>query len=113
MSILTRPAPLRRGSLSNADGDAVRTPVRVCFLIDELAAAGTETQLLALIRHLDRRRVEPVLCLLRGGSASSQALEPDGCPVHRLGVGALRAPSTLLKAWRFARFLRTARVDVL
>jgi glycosyltransferase involved in cell wall biosynthesis len=87
--------------------------VRVCFLIDELAAAGTETQLLALIRHLDRRRVEPVLCLLRGGNPASQALEPGGCPVHRLGVGALRAPSTLLKAWRFARFLRTARIDVL
>ena len=30
-------------------------PVRVCFLIDELAMAGTETQLLALIRHLDRK----------------------------------------------------------
>ena len=36
-------------------------PVRVCFLIDELAAAGTEMQLLALIRHLDRRRVAPFL----------------------------------------------------
>jgi hypothetical protein len=33
-----------------------RRPVRVCFLIDELNTAGTETQLLALIRHLDRSR---------------------------------------------------------
>ena len=35
-----------------------RPPVRVCFLIDELANAGTETQLLALIRHLDRSRID-------------------------------------------------------
>jgi glycosyltransferase involved in cell wall biosynthesis len=87
--------------------------VRVCFLIDELAAAGTETQLLALIDHMDRRRVSPYLCLLRGDNPASQALEPDDCPVMRLGVGALRRPATLVRAWRFARFLRCERIDVL
>ena len=30
-------------------------------MIDELAVAGTETQLLALIRHLDRNKVAPLL----------------------------------------------------
>jgi glycosyltransferase involved in cell wall biosynthesis len=88
-------------------------PIRVCYLIDELATAGTETQLLALIRHLDRRRVEPILCLLRGDNPVSRALEPDDCPVFRLGVGSLRSPSTLVKAWRFTRLLRRERVDVL
>ena len=87
-------------------------PVRVCFLIDELAAAGTETQLLALIRRLDRTRVLPYLCLLRGGSPASQALEPDDCPVWRLGVGSLRRPSTFMHANRFIRFLRRERIDV-
>jgi glycosyltransferase involved in cell wall biosynthesis len=86
--------------------------VRVCFLIDELAPAGTETQLLALIRHLDRRRVRPFLCLLRGDSLASQALEPDDCPILRLGVGSLLRPATLLRAWRFWRFLRRERIDV-
>jgi glycosyltransferase involved in cell wall biosynthesis len=88
-------------------------PVRVCFLIDELAPAGTETQLVALIRHLDRRRVRPYLCLLRGGSPGSRALEPDDCPVLRLGVGSLRRPDTLLQALRFGRFLRRERIEVL
>jgi glycosyltransferase involved in cell wall biosynthesis len=87
--------------------------VRVCFLIDELATAGTETQLLALIRHLDRQRVQPYLALLRGEAPSSRALEPNDCPVLRLGVGALRSPSTLLKASRFVNFLRRERIDVL
>jgi glycosyltransferase involved in cell wall biosynthesis len=87
--------------------------VRVCFLIDELAAAGTETQLLALIRRLDRRRVSPFLCLLRGHTAASRALEPDDCPVWRLGVGGLARPATLVQAARFVRFLRRRRIDVL
>ena len=42
-----------------------KPPVRVCFLIDELANAGTETQLLALIRHLHRGRVEKAPATLR------------------------------------------------
>jgi glycosyltransferase involved in cell wall biosynthesis len=84
----------------------------VCFLIDELAPAGTESQLLALIRHLDRRRVWPYLCLLRGDKPVSQTLEPDDCPILRLHVGALRHPGTLLRAGRFLRFLRRERIDV-
>jgi glycosyltransferase involved in cell wall biosynthesis len=87
-------------------------PVRVCFLIDELAAAGTEMQLLALIRHLDRGRVQPYLCLLRGDSPTSRTLEPDDCPVLRLGVKSLLRPSTLLRIWRFRRYLRERRIDV-
>jgi glycosyltransferase involved in cell wall biosynthesis len=96
-------------SPTTAPADA---PVRVCFVIDKLAAAGTETQLLALIRSLDRRRVRPHLCLLRGESASSRALEPDDCPVLRLGVGSLLRPRTLLALWRFTRWLRLCRIEV-
>src|SRR5690242_16993499 len=90
-----------------------RGPVRVCFLIDELARAGTETQLLALIRHLDRSRIQPSLCLLRGDSPVSRSLEPDDCPVLRLRTGALRHPRTWLRGLDFVRFLRRERIEVL
>ncbi len=86
--------------------------VRVCFMIDELSTAGTETQLLALIRHLDRTRIEPYLCLLRGVDSRSQALEPEDCPVLRLGITSFRQPSTIPAAWRLIRFLRRERIDV-
>jgi glycosyltransferase involved in cell wall biosynthesis len=89
-----------------------RAPVRVCFLIDELATAGTETQLLALIRHLDRSLVKPYLVLLRGDIPSSRALEPDECPVVRLGVGSLRSAMTALKSMSFIHFLWRERIDV-
>src|SRR5207245_1735638 len=87
-------------------------PIRVCFMIDELTSAGTETQLVALIGHLDRRRIEPFLCLLRGQDPRSRSLEPPGCPVLRLGVRSLRHPGTPAKWWRLVRFLRRQQIDV-
>lgn len=87
-------------------------PARVCFLIDDLAPAGTESQLLALIRHLDRARVRPYLVLLRGDNAVSQGLLPGDCPCLRLGVGSLRHPATALKSLRFIHFLWRERIDV-
>jgi glycosyltransferase involved in cell wall biosynthesis len=86
--------------------------IRVCFMIDELRTGGTETQLVALIRHLDRARVEPYLCLLRGEDDQSRAMEPADCPVLRLGVRSLRRPSAVAALWRLVRFLRRERIDV-
>jgi len=88
-------------------------PTRVCFLIDRLSTAGTESQLLALIRHLDRSRVTPYLCLLDGEDASSRALEPADCPVLRLGVKSLHHLRTIRQAALFRRFLRREQIDVL
>jgi glycosyltransferase involved in cell wall biosynthesis len=88
-------------------------PIRVCYLIDRLGPGGTEWQLLALLRHLDRAQVEPYLVLLRGEDDESRPLEPSDCPVLRLGVGSLCRPRTIAQAWRFARFLRRERIDVL
>lgn len=89
------------------------TRLRICFLIDELAVAGTETQLLALLRQLDRSRFDPRLALLRGDSPASRALEPTECPVYRIGVGALARPSSLFKLWHFRNWLRAERIDIL
>src|SRR5258708_12758443 len=87
-------------------------PIRVCFLIDELAVAGTETQLLALIRSLDRSRILPYLCLLRGSDARSRCLEPTDCPVMRFRVGAWARPAAIPPPSRFVLFLRSERTAV-
>lgn len=99
---------------------ASRRPVRVCFMIDNLSGSttravvgGTETQLLSLIEGVDRTKIRPHLCLLDGTSEASRSLEPEGCPVLRLGLRSLGRPRLAASAWRFVRFLRRERIDVL
>src|SRR5439155_3542005 len=90
-----------------------RRPIRVCFMIDELTPAGTETQLVALIRNLNRTHVQPFLCLLRERTPESRLLEPLNCPVFHVGIRSFSRPSVVAKTWRLARFLRRERIDVL
>jgi glycosyltransferase involved in cell wall biosynthesis len=92
---------------------AAARPVRVCFLIDTLSRAGTESQLLALIRELDRGAVEPCLVLLDGSDPASQRLEPSHCPVLRLGVKRLTSRAAYRAARRLRSFWREWRPDVL
>jgi L-malate glycosyltransferase len=88
-------------------------PIRVCYMIDRLGSGGTELQLLALIRGLDRSKVQPMLCLLDGMDEHSRVLEPANCAIYRLGVRSLSRPH----AWRalmwLAGILRREQIDVL
>ncbi|HEY1189031.1 MAG TPA: glycosyltransferase [Gemmata sp.] len=88
-------------------------PVRVCFMIDRLSRAGTETQLLALIASLDRTQVQPTLVLLDGDDDLSRALEPADCPVIRLGVRKLLSGRAAAAARRLRAFWKQHRPETL
>lgn len=88
-------------------------PIRICFMIDELRTGGTETQLLRLISNFDRSRVLPHLCLLDGLSDSSQQLEPDNCPIVRLGVRKLLGLRSIYRTATLWQTLRRWQIDVL
>ncbi len=87
-------------------------PIRVCFIIDRLSRAGTESQLLLLINRLDRDQITPYLCLLDGDDPTTQVLLPDNCPIMQLGVRRLSSVTALRQAFRFWRFLRREQIDV-
>lgn len=87
-------------------------PLPVAFVIDRLAAAGTERQLVALIDQLDRRAVTPHLVLLDGQDPESRRLEPKHCPVLRLGISSFKRPRAWSGALRFVRYLRQHRIAV-
>lgn len=86
--------------------------IRLALLIDtiESPTAGTERQLLMLLEGLDRRRFDPLLCVLR----SSPWLERDFrlCPLHVLGIRSFYSPDSWRKVWGFSRFLRENHVDL-
>lgn len=88
-------------------------PYRTCFMIDQLSRAGTESQLLLLLRQLDRSQVEPYLALLDGTDETSRSLEPDDCPVLRLGMRSFSRPSFITALRRFTCFLRREKIEFL
>ncbi|WP_236615139.1 glycosyltransferase [Desulfovibrio sp. X2] len=91
--------------------------MRVAFLIDEIfsPAAGTERQLLMLIEGLDRREFEPHLCVLRSTPWIERefARRPGACPLHVLNIASFFSPAAWRGVWRFSRWLRQERIDVL
>ena len=103
----------RTSSGLDCSQDANSHPINVCFMIDRLRPAGTEMQLLAMIRAFDRRRIRPHLCLLDGEDETSRSMEPIDCPILRLGIRRLLSPSSLARAMQLRRFLRQHRIDVL
>jgi glycosyltransferase involved in cell wall biosynthesis len=85
--------------------------VRIAYLIDALESfhAGTESQLLELVRGLDRRQFQPMLIVLR----PTLVLDAGGfleVPVHVLDITRLRSPGSWFRLARLAVFLRLKRV---
>jgi L-malate glycosyltransferase len=80
--------------------------VKIMYLMDDFEGphAGTEGQLLHLLRHLDRARFEPGMTFLRGGEYARR--NPFPCPVRVLGITRLASIAALVRMARFALDLR-------
>ena len=105
-------ATLTPVAVSRQAKTSVVKPIRVSFMIDDLSRAGTESQLLALIRGLDRTSFAPSLVLLNGEGEASRLLEPADCPILRLGVTKLFGVKALSAAKRLRVFWREHRPDI-
>ena len=86
--------------------------VNVAFVLDNLGRAGTESQLLALLRSLDRSVIVPSLVLTNGNDETSRSLEPTEVDVLRLGVTKLFSPNAVKAANRLRHHWLTSRPDV-
>jgi glycosyltransferase involved in cell wall biosynthesis len=86
--------------------------IRIGYLIDTIGESpgGTETQLLALIRNIDRTRFQPFLYVLR---RSDLIRRSDLCPLHEMGVGSLRSPLSVPKLHALVGLWRTHGIDIL
>ncbi|MPZ18383.1 MAG: glycosyltransferase [Luteitalea sp.] len=86
-------------------------PAKVVYLMDfyQGPQAGTEMQLLELLKGLDRARFDPSLVVFRP-TPFVQAAESLPCPVSVLGVRRLASPRTWVRLPAFARGLRRSGV---
>ena len=81
-------------------------PFKILYLMDSYLgpSAGTESQLLELIKNLDRTKFQPLLAVFR--SSEYVVKNPFPCPVSVLGIGSLANPQALARLYRFSRFIR-------
>ena len=86
--------------------------IRIAYLIDTISSdkAGTEKQLLNIIRRLDRDMFEvSLICLSQSPWMQSNALP---CEVITLGYRGFLKPDFLTVLWRYLRVLERGRFDV-
>lgn len=62
------------------------SPVRIVFCITELDPGGAERALWQLLRHLDRRRFEPLVVSLKSGGQIAENVRALGIEVRELGM---------------------------
>ena len=121
---------LKRATFAGNPAPYGPRPLRLALIIDYLAgptAGGTETQLLELIKGLDRRRVQPHLIVLReppsaetghaGLSRSSLSAWLKDlariCPIKHLGCGFSLDLATIRGLMKLASFLTARRIQVI
>ena len=87
--------------------------IRIAFLIDTINSptAGTEKQLLLLLKTLSREHIDPVLCCLR----SSEWLEKEfsGCELVNLDISSYRDLRFPVRLRMFSSFLQSRRFDIM
>ena len=83
--------------------------IKILYMIDALALAGTEKQLIELITRLDREKFEPYLCSLQPVPDIFQI----NCEVIELNVQALFRLGTLRGLTSLIRFVRDRRIDII
>ncbi len=87
--------------------------VRVCTFMTLFGIGGTEKQVAALLRRVDRERFEPNLGCLRRWGPLLEELEQEYGPIPEYRIRNLYSPGTLRQQLRLAAALRRQRVQVL
>lgn len=86
---------------------------RILFLIDKLVPAGTQTNLLQIVKGLDRERFQPYVISLLGGGELAQEFRLAGVDPVILNTGKIYGVSGF-KTFRFLlAWLRENKVDLI
>ncbi len=99
--------------LADAGGlEAVRPPIKLVFVIDNMRLGGTELNAVRTAEHLDRSRFDlRVVCLTEEGPLSER-YHDAGVPVEYMHLRSFYGPSMIRSGIAFVRMLRRERVDV-
>jgi L-malate glycosyltransferase len=85
----------------------------IAYFIDTISSdkAGTEKQLLEIIRRLDKNTFEPILICLY--TSPWMEINELPCKYYVLGYTGFIKPSFPLVTWRLAKMIREHRIDII
>lgn len=87
--------------------------IRILFIHSQLGLGGAETELLDILRHIDRERFEPMLCYFRPSVGDSSILNDVvkvGLPMYLVDRVNLSVPKFM---WQLIGVIRQTRPDVI
>lgn len=82
----------------------------ILYLVVGLEIGGTEIQLLELLKKLDRKKYNPMVCCMKKRGVLADDIERTGIRVESLGI---RNRFNFLALPRLIRILRKERIDIL
>src|SRR3989338_10001953 len=102
-------------TMENPELTTATGPVqKICilYLIDKLMPAGTQVNLLEIIKRLDRNRFDPrIIALIEGGELEDE-FETAGVSPIVLRVGKVYGPSGLKALSYLTRYMKKEKIDI-
>jgi glycosyltransferase involved in cell wall biosynthesis len=87
-------------------------PTRLVFVLDNMRVGGTELNAVRTAESLDRTRFEVQVVALSVDGPLLRRYEAIGVPVTHMPINSLHGRMMLETGWRFARFLRDHRIQI-
>ncbi len=90
----------------------MKRKIRILYVIDKLACAGTQRQLIELLGHIDKEKFEPAVCCLLFDGEWAWKVRELGIPIHVLGLKKIYGLKALYKLFMLIRLIRRGRYDI-
>ena len=84
----------------------------ILLLARELNLGGSERQMTAIAKALDRSRFEPIVGCFRPTGMRGKELAAAGIEIAHFPVYSFASPSAALEAWKLARFIRRRNIQL-
>jgi glycosyltransferase involved in cell wall biosynthesis len=88
-------------------------PAKALFMVHQLRVGGSERQMTEVAKSVDRTRIQPLVGVLRPNDFRRPELDAAQVPVHCFDVSSFQNPAVIPAIWRFRKFLRTERIDLI
>ncbi|MBI3999974.1 MAG: GT4 family glycosyltransferase PelF [Candidatus Omnitrophica bacterium] len=87
-------------------------PIKILYLIDKLVPAGTQTNLLEIVKRLDRSKFDPRVIALLGGGELEGEFEAAGVEPILLKVGKVYGPSGWKALSYLTKYMKKEKIDI-